>query len=81
MLQRESVPGGYEHRLERMGDALGTNEVINEESDNTVAEAAGRSNESFFGITNNYMPVVLVANDKLKNAIEQICLQLAKTYK
>ena len=27
------------------------------------------------------MPVVLIANDKLKNAIEQICLQLARTYK
>ena len=27
------------------------------------------------------MPLVILGNDKLKNAIEQICLQLARTYK
>ena len=27
------------------------------------------------------MPVVLIANDKLKHVIEQICLELARTYK
>lgn len=27
------------------------------------------------------MPIVIIASDKLKKAIEQICLQLARTYK
>lgn len=38
------------------------------------------TNDSDF-IPPYYMPVVLIANEKLQKAIEQICLQLARTYK
>ena len=61
---------------------MGKNGVINEVSDNTVAnEEGGRTNDDSDLIPSYYMPVVLIANEKLKSSIEQICLQLARTYK